>query len=110
MVIFYWVNLGYILAVSPDSFQSYCCHIELTILAISTVMDASPSSTRHHPASPGTSPGASQEDWWEKQAEELDFLEWFLFTVEPQTWLDAYMADRDLVARMLEGVELDRHI
>ena len=77
-------------------------------------MDASPSTRppppppppSPPPASPGSS-GASQEDWWEKQAEELDFLEWFLFTVEPQTWLDAYMADRDLVARMLHGVEVD---
>ena len=107
MVNFLLKKSGYILAVSPDSFQSFCCHIELTILAISTVMDASPSSTRHHTASPGTSPGTSQEDWWEKQAAELDLLEWVLFRVEPQTWLDTYMADRDLVARMLHGVEVD---
>ena len=66
-------------------------------------MDAPPGTTRHHPAPPGTTP----EEWWEKRAAEIDLLEWVLFRVDPRLWLDTYMADGDLVSRMLHGVEVD---
>ena len=66
-------------------------------------MDAPPGLTRHHPAPPGITP----EGWWEKRALEIDLLEWVLFRVDPCVWLETYMADGDLVARMLHGVKVD---
>ena len=50
---------------------------------------------------------ATQEKWWDEQAAELDLLEWVLFRVEPGVWLDTFMEDADLVAKMLQGVEVD---
>ena len=49
-------------------------------------------------------PAITPEDWWEKRALEIDLLEWVLFRVDPCVWLATYMADSDLVARMLYGV------
>ena len=49
-------------------------------------------------------PAITPEDWWERQAHEIDQLELVLFTVDPCLWLATYMADSDLVARMLYGV------
>ena len=51
-------------------------------------------------------PVITPEGWWEKRAQEIEDLEWVLFTVDPCVWLATYMADSDLVARMLYGVEV----
>ena len=52
-------------------------------------------------------PDTTPEEWWEERAAEIDLIEWVLFMVDPRLWLDTFMADGDLVSRMLHGVKVD---
>ena len=49
-------------------------------------------------------PAISSEDWWDMQAHEIDWLELVLLTADPCLWWATYMADTELVERMLDGV------